>query len=501
MKPSSEKVVQEARNHVEAQPTAATTLTSVNRRSMFWVAMETGGNAALLLAVMLIVARRVGAAEFALAALVVGTVQLLNLFVEGFFHDALIQNRDLHPSAFDKAFWATSSLAFAMLLAALAAAVVIDGEYDRAAWLFFASAAALPFSGALGILNAKLRRNFQFREVASASIAGRVGGGLLGLSMAYAGFGAWALVAQFTGGVVVNSCVLYATAKWRPQWQRDWRGLGPLVRFAFPYALMHSMSAARIQGFAGGVTAIMGLSAAGFLNVAFRLTTTPQTMLTVALLNFSFPSLSAAQGNQESIKRTFRLVTSIVSSSSLPIFAMIALTSQPLVSLLLGPDWLQIIPLIQILSIGAAISFLRLPGSFLLRSIGKVRYSFLNSGVQAGLTLGSLLLLRPGTTIGAALCWTLPALITLVATPLIVARAAEIPFADQCQALGPAIFAVMAMTVSVLALNWICSMRSHLAHLMVDTIVGFSVYAIVVLALGPEIRRLLFRPKSRFVPG
>ena len=97
----------------------------LDRPSMFWAVTETGGTAALSIVTMLIMARIMGASEFGIAALIIGCIQLLNLFVADLFHDALIQNRRLDEDAFDKAFSLVQLIALALLLTAIGTLILL----------------------------------------------------------------------------------------------------------------------------------------------------------------------------------------------------------------------------------------------------------------------------------------------------------------------------------------------------------------------------------------
>ncbi|WP_426955248.1 oligosaccharide flippase family protein [Muricoccus radiodurans] len=467
--------------------------TGLNPRSLVWVATETVGNALLLVGTMLLMARWVGASEFGIAALLVGTVQLANLFVEGFFHDALIQNRSVDEDMFGRALWAVLAVAIALLgLSALFLAFA-PPDYARPASLLFGAALSLPFSGALGIMNARLRREFQHQEVARASIAGRITGALLGLGTAFVGGGAWALIVQYTTSVAANTIVLHARAGRPNLHSHNLRALWPLVRFAFPYACMHALSAIRLQGFTLIVTALMGLSAAGYLNLAFRLTTTPQVILTVALMNFSFPALSKNQADPQEMGRALLLVTKLVSTATLPLFAGLALCADVLVPLVLGPGWGPVTPLVQVLCVGAIVGFIRLPGSFVLRALGHVRWSFYNAGVQLILTIGGLLLFRPMGTVDALLFWVLPVLIPLAVTTSVVHRILPIGHWAQLRGVVPPLVATLAMTGAVLLFRNLFHPQSPFLDLVSRAALGGVVFTAVLLLTDRDSRKAVVR--------
>jgi O-antigen/teichoic acid export membrane protein len=460
---------------------------------MFWAVTETGGTAALSIVTMLIMARIMGASEFGIAALIIGCIQLLNLFVEGLFHDALIQNRRLDDDAFDKAFSLVQLIASVLLLTAIGAIPALGGsEWERTSWLVLGAALSLPFSGALGIANARLRREFQFRDVARASVLGKLLGSACGVVLALSGFGAWSLIGQYTASVMLQALILYWNSSWRPCLRLSFGSLEPLCRFALPYALMHSLVAVRLQGFMILVAMSMGVTIAGYVNVSFRLTTTPQILLTTALMNFGFPLLSKHQASKADLHAAFHLITRIITLTTTPAFVGLALSADDLVPLMLGPEWETSIPLVQILSLGVAISFIRLSSSFLLRAQGFVKFSFYNSAFQLIVTLGGMVLLWPREPVMAAMLWVCPVFVQLPATIWIVRRVTGMSVRQQLEGSHAAIVATSAMAAVLMAVMVDAASSDHLIRLGVKLIVGVSVFGLLVIARDAAVRKSLF---------
>ncbi len=422
---------------------------------------------------MLLMARMVGPKDFGTAALVVGAIQFLNLFAEGLFHDGLIQNPDTDDSKFEVALSLVLIITGGFVATATAAALALQQtRWSESAWLFAGASASLPFSGALGIANARMRRDLVFREVAHASLLGRLLGSCIGLGLAYRGAGAWSLVAQFTSVAVLQTIMLYAIlyrkSGWRPRPRRSFNELWPICRFAVPYAFMHSLVSLRMQGFLMMVAGLMGLTAAGIVNVAFRLTTTPQVIMTTAFTNLGLPLLARHQRSLPQLKESFRLLTQMVMSITVPGFIGLALCAKDLVPILMGPKWDAVIPLVRLLALGAAVSFLRFPASTLLRAIGFVRYSFASSAFQLAFTLLGMMALRPQHLHVAVLLWILPAGVQLPLCFLAVRRELSIGLRALVTSLLPILTATTAMAVVVMAVSTTLSAQAPIYRLVAE---------------------------------
>jgi O-antigen/teichoic acid export membrane protein len=463
---------------------AAAPPVGLGKRSVFWAALETGGTSVLTILAMLLMARMVGPEEFGTAALVIGSVQFLNLFVEGLFHDGLIQNPDTDDAKFETALSLVLIIAACIVAIGVAVGVALrDTEWGGAAWLVVGASLSLPFSGALGVANARMRRDLVFREVAHASLAGRLIGSVLGLVLAYIGLGAWSLVWQFTAVAVVQSIMMYRVSGWHPRLRGEFAALWPICRFAVPYAVMHSLVALRIQGFLMMVAAYMGLTAAGLVNVAFRLTTTPQIILATAFTNLGLPLLARHQRAAPQLEEAFRVLTQIVMSITIPAFVGLALTANDLVPILMGDRWTAVIPLVQVLAVGAAVSFLRFPASTLLRALGHVRYSFASAAFQLGFTLLGMLVLAPQDMRVAVWLWVLPVALQLPLCCLAVCRVSAIGLRTLIASLLPALVATAAMAVVVTTVAQALQGEAAWYRLVAEVACGAAT-AIVILLIA-----------------
>ena len=461
-----------------------------SRKSLIWVAAESGANALLLLVTMLVMARLVGPAAFGAASVAIGLIQLTNIFVEYLFHDAIILHEDIDDAILNGLFVIVQIIALCFLAISLAAALWAPVQIAQIAWLSFGAACSLPFSGMVGIWNARLRRSFHYRDVAKASICGRLAGAVLGVSAALYGLDAWSLVVQFTGSVAVNGLALSPAVDWRPTLRITRRIVG-LLRFALPYALRNSIVAVRLQGFSIICAALLGVVDVGYINAAFRIINTPQTILSVTLANFMLPAFSRSRQSSTAIANDIQFNNRIALLTTLPLYAGLAVTAGELVPLVLGDSWSPSIPVVQLLALGAIVAAVRFPGSVLLRAHGVVKFSFYNALFQLVVTFGALLVFRPATPVGTVLCWIAPTLVPLAVTSSIVQRATEIPVASQLNGVFPILFSTCVMMTMVKLTDQFVPLDSHLSRLALEVAIGMASFPVPIFLLDKPTRSYL----------
>jgi O-antigen/teichoic acid export membrane protein len=460
-------------------------------RSVFWVLADTGGTTVISLISILIMARLIGPTDFGSAAIAVGFVQIANLYVEGLLHDALIQNSNVKESAFEEAFWFVAAIGLAIALFAGIATFFVHGATARPlALLIFGSTLSLPFSGMSGACNARSRREMDYKLVAAPSVAAKLLSAVSGLAAAAAGLGPWSLVIQLIVGAAVQSIGLLMMSGWRPKLRFTISSLKPLWAFALPYAVMHTLVGLRAQGFVSLTAAFGGLAAAGYVNVAFRLTLAPQILLATSLTNIGLPLLAREQHNRARLESAFQNLNRTV-AFGLPIaFLGLALCAHPIVHALLGSEWLPSVLPMQAFAVVAAIYFLRMPSALLLRSLGYVRYSLMNAIMHLVVTLGGMLLFHPQTTVLASLLWILPIVPLMPITIYVVSRRVGLSVSSQFRGLLAPIGCTAVALSAVIVVETLLRSSSDVIVLAASVTTGVLVYIGLVVQFSSEIRRI-----------
>src|SRR5699024_10589404 len=73
----------------------------------------------------------------------------------------------------------------------------------------------------------------QFKRFFFATLGGTLGAAVLGIVMAYCGFGIWALVSQQIFNSTVDTLILWITVKWRPELRFSFQRLRGLFGYGW----------------------------------------------------------------------------------------------------------------------------------------------------------------------------------------------------------------------------------------------------------------------------
>jgi PST family polysaccharide transporter len=355
---------------------------------------------------------------------------------------AVIQRKEITERHFDAAFWTT--LAGSTLLAGIFAGLApvwarINGAAELST-VCFALAPSIVLNALIVVPDAILQRNLLFKRLSMRVLAGGLISGVVGVAVAIAGGGVWALVAQQLTQTTVSAALVWVAVPWRPR-----RGpIRPALRDIRAYS-MHSVSGFFANFFATRSDALLmgsffGPVAIGYYRFAIRLTSTVNDVATGGLSQLSLPHLSRFAADRKAFADQLGRVMHGGALIALPAFGILIPCSRDLLAFI-GPQWAQARPAVILLCIAG-------------------------TGIGIGTILGAAIQAagRPG--IIAAMAWTQAA---LVGTALIIVGIHYRHGAQTTQ-----VFAI-ALTYTILAI----------LDLIVSVIVAFTV--ILKVPAGPPL--------------
>jgi O-antigen/teichoic acid export membrane protein len=160
--------------------------------------MERMGIQGTQFVVSIVLARLLAPDDFGLIALVMAVIAIANVFVQSGLGTALIQKKDADETDFSSVFYASLLLATIVYALIFFTAPLIADFYDKPALIPVIR--VLTLSLFIGVFNsiqyAFVARQMMFKKLFFRSIGSMIPSSIIGIVMAFTGFGVWALVAQ-----------------------------------------------------------------------------------------------------------------------------------------------------------------------------------------------------------------------------------------------------------------------------------------------------------------
>jgi PST family polysaccharide transporter len=307
------------------------------------------------MAALVVLARLLPPAAFGLLAMVAAVGTILDLVKDLGLSSATIQRQDITHAQVSTLFWINAGVGAGLAAALfLAAPLLADfyGEPDLTAvarWLALAFVA----SGLTVQHWALLRRQMRFGTIAGLETAADLTSVLAAIALALGGAGYWALVAQRVLSPALLMVASWLVCRWRPAAPARAEGLRPLLVFGagltgsgLAVAFSRSIDQILIGWLSGPIML-------GLYERSTRLLMLPVNTINAPVYAAAMPALSRLVDQPERYRSMFRQVMQKLALLTMPAFALSAVTSDWVVEILLGPSWMQAVPLVALFSLSA----------------------------------------------------------------------------------------------------------------------------------------------------
>lgn len=187
--------------------------------NFLWRFFERCGAQGVTFVVSVVLARLLDPSLYGVIALVTVFTSIMQVFVDSGMGNALIQKKDADDLDFSSVFWFNLAMCSALYLLMFLAAPFIASFYKMPELtpVVRVLSLILIISGIKNVQQAYVSRHMLFKRFFFSTLGGTIGAAIVGITLAYYGFGVWALVAQMLFNAAVDTTILWITVKWRPR--------------------------------------------------------------------------------------------------------------------------------------------------------------------------------------------------------------------------------------------------------------------------------------------
>ena len=448
-------------------------------RSVFWTFMEGVGSSLLSFLMFLLLARVLGPTDFGTAALALSIVQLAQVVPDTLFREAVVQRKELEPRHIDSAHLCSVALGLTMAGALWVAAPSI------AEWLSVPDVGALVrwmtpgivFTGLAAVPTALLYRAYDFRTMALRNMTARFAGAMAALAMAFSGMGVWSFVAQQLLTTGLMAATLLAIPALRPGLALSWGAVRDLARFALVSVSGHVIYHVGGRLFMVLVGKLYNAEAVAYLHMAMRLVDTLGGLLSSGALRVTLPLFSERQLDRTTLRSAYMAASELTVAITAPVFVGLCLVAEPLLRVLVGPQWAGAAGILQVLALATALTFLGAHVGNVLFAVGRPLVNLAGMLAGAVASLGALALFREHGMIVVAIAFGLRTLAPLPIGFWAIGRSTGIGLADEIKiAAGPAAATLLMAVLIKAAELTVLRTAPDAAALIVSILLGGVVY-------------------------
>ncbi|WP_367112957.1 lipopolysaccharide biosynthesis protein [Ruminococcus sp.] len=318
--------------------------------NMLWRLGERLGAKAVAFVVELILARMLGPGAFSIIALITIFTAILQVFVDSGLGNALIQKKDADDVDFSTVFYVNMGMCLFLYFLIFLIAPLISSFYnnpDLTAPIRVLSL-TIVISGVKNVQQAYVSRNMLFKRFFFATLGGTIGAAVIGILLAYLGFGVWALVAQMLFNNLVDTIILWVTVKWRPKKVFSFERFKGL--FSYGWKLLVSSLIDTVYNDLRQL--IIGKrylpTDLAQYNQGKKFPMYLVTNINTSIDSVLLPTMSEVQDDKQAIKSMTRRAIKTSTYIMMPFMVGLAVCAYSLIHLILADEWLPCVPFLRI---------------------------------------------------------------------------------------------------------------------------------------------------------
>lgn len=201
----------------------------------------------------------------------------------------------------------------------------------------------------------KLIKAIDFKTQMYCSLASAIISGAVGISMAYMGFGVWALVGQQMTRQTIYSFSLWITLKWLPKIQFSTKSFKELWTFGWKLLASGLINTIWNEIYKVVIGKCYTPATLGQYTQAHQYSDLFSRNLTNVIQRVSYPVLSKMQDEKERMKQAYRQVIKVTMLISFVFMFGLAGCAKQFIFVLIGEQWLPCVGYLQILCFSMAL--------------------------------------------------------------------------------------------------------------------------------------------------
>lgn len=362
-----------------------------------WSALERISVQGIQFLIGVILARLLPPSDFGVIAMLTIFLAISQTIIDGGFSNALIRKVDRSEADYSTVFIFNIIIGVLLCLIVVWAAPYIAAFYEmpQLSSVMKVLALTLLFNSFSVVFYAILTINIDFRSIAIANFVSAIISGVIGIVMAYQGWGVWSLVFQSVSRSVINALLVAVLAKWRPKFlfSRDsFVGL-------FSYGSKILLSSLINTVYANLTPMIIGKfytsKDLGYYDRGRQFGVLPINYIVQTYERVTFPIMSQLQNDDTRLIDAYR---KYIKSASLIMFIVVMLIialAKPIILLILSAKWIEAIIYLQLFCVAEMFNHVTRLNLVLLQVKGRSDLFLRLEVIKKAISLSMLLCAAP----------------------------------------------------------------------------------------------------------
>ncbi|MDF0718776.1 lipopolysaccharide biosynthesis protein [Kaistella sp. PBT33-4] len=340
---------------------------------MLWTYSQQFGIQLIQFGVSIVLARLITPEEFGLIGMIAVFMGIGTTLFDGGLTSSLIRTSSVEDIDYSTVFLFNFGVSILIYAVFFVTAPFIANFFGQPVLTSIIRVYSLSFviSSLAAVQNAKLTKELKFKLLAIASFPGAILSGLVGILLAYNGYGVWALVYSFLVQSAATTLVLWLLSGWRPSLQFSRQKFREHFFFGSKLTLSGLLDVIFTNIYQLVIGKMYAPAQVGYYTRANTLMMLPVGNISTALNKVVFPLFSKLQDDLPKLRDAYRRIMLAVIFLVSPVIVIMAVLAKPLILFLFGAKWEAVVPIFQIIAVTGILYPLHLYNLLILQVRGK----------------------------------------------------------------------------------------------------------------------------------
>ncbi len=343
------------------------------KKGVAWSAVERISTIGIQFVLNIIIARILSPSDYGIIGMLAIFLSISQCLIDSGFTNALIQTKDRKDEDFGTVFLFNLAISIVLYLILFACAPAISRFYNLEILTIVLRVVGLNLiiAALSNVQRTILTINVDFKTQSLVSIPSAIISGIVGIILAYEGFGVWALVAQTLTNNICLTILFWVLSRERFKLVFDILSFKRLGGFGVKLMFSSLINTAYNNLYALFIGKRYSADNLGYYTRADQFAVFPATTLTDIISRVSYPLLCKSQSDKEELSRVY---TSFIKYSCFIIFPImigLCVLSKPLIIVILTEKWLPAAILMSVLALDGLFAPITRINLNLLQAVGR----------------------------------------------------------------------------------------------------------------------------------
>lgn len=325
---------------------------SQSKNAMAWSITDKFLKRGIQFVLSIILARLLTPDDFGIVAMASIFVSWGDVFRDFGLGQSIVQQKNVTDVQTSTIFYlnVTMGVVIALIFLALAPLAAEFYNNEMVAWVVRVSGLTFIIQSFNVVQHSLLQKQLNFKIGTIASFLSTLLSGIIGIILAFEGFGVWSLLIQGVASCVISTIYIWIRTTWRPKLLFNFKETKPMFKKGIGFMM---------QGLVDNVFSSLGTMAIGKLfspsilglySRGFSLAEMPKNSLVTPIIRPLFPAFAKIQDKEKELQSYFLKTTEFLNWTMILITGIILCSSNEIICILYGDAWVESAKYLFILS-------------------------------------------------------------------------------------------------------------------------------------------------------